>query len=718
MYLKSLELSGFKSFAKKTTLSFNQSITAIVGPNGSGKSNLAEAFRFALGEQSMKSLRGKRGEDLIFSGTTSAPRSNRAEAHLVFDNSTRLFDIDFPDVVIERTVFRDGVNEYAINNSKVRLKDVHSLLAHANIGASSHHIISQGEADRILSAHPKERRVMIEEALGLRVFKYKKDEAEKKLAKTNENKAHVESLRKEIAPHLRFLKKQIEKIEYVEKTKKELIDAYVTYFAKEAAYIQEQEKKLINTEPLVREQEELAKEKEQLIATARADTQSDVQRELQKEIAEMEKVIKDLEQEETALALERGRAEGVLSAEQKNNTTEEIIQIPKESFEEFKEHVGEMSAVGEDADTFSNLRQSFDALVSGVREFINTYMVPTRSNSVDTDELIAEVAELQEKHEQIQKKIEHARSAITDLQKQLVNEETQHHVSEKRLLEIQARSTEIRAELAEAQSLKTRVQILKAVFEEDHREALGLLGKEAVTYEVGEYAEEERSLQENLKKNIERMKIRIEELGGGGDEVIKEHKEITERDAFLKSEIDDLEKTIESLQELIAELDTELTNTFNEGLVSINKAFNEFFVTMFGGGSARLVAVRASEEEEDKDIGIDVAVSVPGKRVKGLMALSGGERALASIALIFAMSQVNPPPFLILDETDAALDEANSRRYGDMIENLSKRTQLILITHNRETMSRAGVLYGVTMGGDGISKLLSIKFDEAVKVAK
>ena len=98
--------------------------------------------------------------------------------------------------------------------------------------------------------------------------------------------------------------------------------------------------------------------------------------------------------------------------------------------------------------------------------------------------------------------------------------------------------------------------------------------------------------------------------------------------------------------------------------------------------------------------------------------LSGGERALTSIALIFAMSQVNPPPFIILDETDAALDEANSRRYGDMIEALAKKSQLILITHNRETMSRAGILYGITMGGDGVSKVFSVKFDEAAAVVK
>jgi chromosome segregation protein len=98
--------------------------------------------------------------------------------------------------------------------------------------------------------------------------------------------------------------------------------------------------------------------------------------------------------------------------------------------------------------------------------------------------------------------------------------------------------------------------------------------------------------------------------------------------------------------------------------------------------------------------------------------LSGGERALTSIALIFAMSSVNPPPFLILDETDAALDESNSRRYGDMVESLAKKSQLVIITHNRETMGRAGILYGVTMGGDGVSKVLSVKLEEAVRVAK
>jgi chromosome segregation protein len=129
-----------------------------------------------------------------------------------------------------------------------------------------------------------------------------------------------------------------------------------------------------------------------------------------------------------------------------------------------------------------------------------------------------------------------------------------------------------------------------------------------------------------------------------------------------------------------------------------------------------------TDKDEENQItleqGIEINVSLPHKKVKELHALSGGERSLTSIAILFAMSQVNPPPFLVLDETDAALDESNSRKYGDMLEKLSKHSELIVVTHNRETMSRAGVLYGVTIGNDGASKLLSVKFDEAAAIAK
>ena len=190
-----------------------------------------------------------------------------------------------------------------------------------------------------------------------------------------------------------------------------------------------------------------------------------------------------------------------------------------------------------------------------------------------------------------------------------------------------------------------------------------------------------------------------------------------------------------ALKKQIDELKVTLDKEFRDGLERINKRFEEFFTQMFGGGSAYLSNVVQNSqknglveegdeeqailgEEENLEYGIDINVNLPEKKVKELTMLSGGERSLTSIALVFAMTQVNPPPFLVLDETDAALDEANSKRYGDMIEMLSKYSSLITVTHNRETMSRADVIYGVTVGSDGSSKLLSIRFDDAEAYAK
>ncbi len=256
---------------------------------------------------------------------------------------------------------------------------------------------------------------------------------------------------------------------------------------------------------------------------------------------------------------------------------------------------------------------------------------------------------------------------------------------------------------------------------------------------VGDTASPEARLgQEERRAKIERLKIRIEDSGIGGIEVVKEYDEILARDAHIASEITDLEKSSEALAILMDDLTKTLEDRFDKGMEKINSEFNRFFGLLFGGGEAELSITREVKrkteveemleavadsgegygEPKDDEPGINIVVNLPRKKIKGLDMLSGGERALTSIALLFAMSRVNPPPFLVLDETDAALDEANSRKYGDMVETLAKQSELILITHNRETMSRANVLYGVTMGADSISKLLSIKFDDATAYAK
>ena len=242
--LKSIELSGFKSFGKKTELIFSSPIVGVVGPNGSGKSNVAEGFRFVLGEQSMKSMRSKKGEDLIWGGSPALARANRAGIKVIFDNSKRLLDIDFKEVVIERVVHRDGVNEYLLNGSQVRLKDVIRLLAGANIGGSGYQIISQGEADRILNASPRERREMVEDALGLKLYQHKKAESERKLQETGVNIDKTKSLRRELAPHLNFLRSQVEKIEKARELKEQLAEKLNDYLAREHAWITQEDARL------------------------------------------------------------------------------------------------------------------------------------------------------------------------------------------------------------------------------------------------------------------------------------------------------------------------------------------------------------------------------------------------------------------------------------------------------------------------------------------
>jgi len=752
--LKSIELFGFKSFAKKAVLNFNTPISSIVGPNGSGKSNVAEAFRFVLGEQSIKSLRGKRVEDLIFNGGKDAPRSNRASAKVVFDNTRRIFNIDFDEVSLERVIHRDSVSEYFINNSPVRLKDIIELLASAHIGASGHHIISQGEADKILNANIKERREMIEDALGLKIYHYKKEDSQRKLTKTEENIKQVESLRREIAPHIKFLKKQVEKIEKTLEMRDQLKNFYLEYFKREDEYIKAEKAKLAEEKrlPLAelhRLEQELRHAKDILAKSESKDVKSD-------EIMSLESSLRETRLSKDLLMREIGRIEGEISyLDRQHNkilqaaTSVEAKKVDLTAVENLilivTGHINE----GENTSDLSVMKNVLNKIRSILKEFVTS-----NKDQVDDTaqkELEAEIIELKNKKTQ-------ADAELVDLKNKELNFTTKYNAvkeeiekekdsnrdAEKAVFRIMAEQNEINMRLGSLQNREERLRIDENNFKQELTEAGVLVGLDAVRYKdiVLENMEEDRGKQEERRRTIERLKIRIEDAGvGSSDEVLKEYREASERDAFLEKELVDLHSSSDSLQALIKELNDKLTIEFKTGVDKINTQFQDFFCKMFGGGTAKLSVIRevkkkrkdtdmsileeenmdnvvSENEEEESEEGIDIEVNLPKKKIKGLMMLSGGERALTSIALLFAMSQVNPPPFIILDETDAALDEANSKKYGDMIAELSKYSQLILVTHNRETMSRAGIIYGVTMGMDGVSKLLSIQFEEAVQVAK
>lgn len=744
MKLKRIELLGFKSFAKKSRLDFDVPVVGVVGPNGSGKSNIVEAFRFVLGEQSMKSLRGKSGSDLIFKGSKDLSKGNRASVEIIFDNRDRVFkmserseplNLDFDEIILKREVFADGNNIYYINNTAVRLKDIVEMLASVNIGASGHHIISQGQADRILTSSAKDRRVMIEDALGLKVYQNKLKESTKKLEKTRENMKEVGLLRRELAPHIKYLKKQVEKVEKSVELRTELSKLYLQFFKSEEAYLQGEETYLKTTD---HETSRELREIEAKLAALHHESTTQFEDSKNTELANIQKEITNLDHTKDELSRKLGRIEGMIEFQNKSvDNTPESISIKSREFESFIVDI-EKSL---DKTLVSSDLESIRTIIANIKNTLSAFAVrfktqkaePNPANTfkdleVTKREVTTQLESIEEVKRGLLEKVLVLRTAIESKRAEAFKGQEEKYTLETKKNKILAEE-ELRRMRGDA------FQKRKHAFEESIKEAVVLVGREILDYRSSAIAVGE--VGDDMRHSIERLKIKLEDAGtGGGDDVLKEYNDINERDTFLSKELEDLEKSIGNLRTLIDDLKETLDREFKEGLEKINARFEEFFKLMFGGGSAYLSSIvqgtKKNEQDEDEegtdplldneedklDYGIDINVTLPQKKVKDLAMLSGGERSLTSIALVFAMTQVNPPPFLVLDETDAALDEANSKRYGDMIEILSKYSSLITVTHNRETMSRADVIYGVTIGADGGSKLLSIKFSDAENYAK
>ncbi len=746
MTLKRLEMHGFKSFAKRAIFDFSAPVTSIVGPNGSGKSNVVEAIRFVLGEQSTKSMRSKTGADLIFKGSKQIGKMSRASVSITFDNSKRIFSLpsvddqnlslDFDEITISREVYSDGANKYTLNGHDVRLKDIHELIASVNIGSSGHHIISQGEADRLLNSKPAERREMLEESLGLKLYHYRIKEGERKLEKTREHVGQAESIRRELAPHIKFLKKQVEKIEKAREIEIALASAYEKYLVEEQSAIArkqfafDKEKKNLETDFVMIE--------DRILHIAQ-NSEIDSVAHLETEIEHVRNEIRTNAKSRDDIARQIGRVEGMIEAA-KMATKPGKAGVSVVPLLDIENLVDEFEALAKSGD--------FDLYkaIAKLRAYIaDKKGSPAESIHVDTSEFESSKQDLENQIKVIDEKNSGLEQEIKRIEMQVSEARKLTQDSERTKYELQAKRNEITSRLSilnnEESHINERIELLKS----EYIQAENLVGSRVLDLKssfVNHDVDIDEQALRALHHEIERMKIRLEDMGGGGSgDVLAEFDETVSRDAFLEKEINDLNCAVETLESTIKDLKEKLQGEFHTGIVKINREFETFFKLMFGGGEAKLAVVniekrkrKADEELEDPtsleddlelrgtsealEQGIDIDVSLPRKKVKDLEMLSGGERSLTSIALLFALSQVNPPPFLVLDETDAALDEANSKKYGDMIENLAKQTQLVVVTHNRETMSRADILYGVTLGSDDASTLLSIRFEEAVKVAK
>ena len=231
MYLKSLTLRGFKSFASATTLRLEPGITCVVGPNGSGKSNIVDALSWVMGEQGAKSLRGGKMEDVVFAGTTSRPPLGRAEVTLTIDNSDGALPIEYAEVTISRLMFRSGQSEYAINGNHCRLLDVQELLSDSGLGREMHVIVGQGQLDDILHAGPEARRALIEEAAGVLKHRKRKEKALRKLEAMQANLTRLVDLTAELSRRLKPLGRQAEVARKAAVIQAELRDARLRLLA-------------------------------------------------------------------------------------------------------------------------------------------------------------------------------------------------------------------------------------------------------------------------------------------------------------------------------------------------------------------------------------------------------------------------------------------------------------------------------------------------------
>ena len=715
MRLTRLELNGFKSFGSQTVLEFPHAISGVVGPNGSGKSNVADSIRWVLGEQSIKSLRGKRGEDMIFAGSSTQSKMSRASVVLVFDNKKREFPLEFDEVQIERRVYRDGVNEYLINKSDVRLRDIIELLAKVGFGSTRHHIIGQGEADRILYASPSERKEMIEDALGLKIFHLKREEAERKLSRTEENIKQIVALQKEIQPHLKFLKSQAEKFQISSALREELKGLLEEYLSKKLATIEEKtdEIHLRKKRPF----SELREVEAEILNLRRR-----IEKEDKKEThdsgrdRELEEKLRKVREDEMNSLRELGKLEGMIAAEERAARASAGEVIAKKEAERM------LKVIAEAIDKITSL-EMLKSLKHKVLEFLEN-LSPAKKEEINLEEKKKELALLKEKIDKLALEAKELSRRYEEEISKARTEAEETRKDEKRVYQLELEAGKLKDVLRSIELEEEKIKLLREEFHREIEEAKPHMDARIEKGKAFESGEE----MEVLRKKVERTRVKLEEAGGIDPDVIKEFNEVSSRDEFLVKELGDLDESHKKLEEVMDDLEARLELDFKSGISKINSEFQEFFATMFGGGNAALKIIKQDKRRpadlpdealaeagspDEIESGIDINVDLPRKKVRSLDALSGGERALTSIALLFAMSAVNPPPFLVLDETDAALDEANSHRYAKMLENLSKTTQLVLITHNRNTMKCAGILYGVTMGSDGISKLLSIKFEEA-----
>lgn len=726
-FLKRLELNGFKSFAGKTVLDFPPGITAVVGPNGSGKSNVVDAIRWLLGEREAKNLRGAKVEDLIFAGTSKRPRVGRAQASLHFENSNKFFPVDFEEVSILRQVSRDGASQYFLNKSEILLRDLIDFFARARLGSRGLIVVTQGNSDIFIQTDPQGRREMIEEILGLREYQIKKADALRRLKNSRINLDKVRALTEEILPHLRSLKRQTARWEKRGALEDELRAFENIFFGSQFLDIDknlaELEKKISVAEDKLRKFED-----ERAVAEARQAEVEASQPEARKDLQKIKEQTQGLLEKRSELQKELGRIEAQIEISAKNDEAVPGKFSLSKALDLVNRIKNKLSFV---------LGKGTDDLVLGVKNVI-----------AEIDGFLAEGGAKKDAFfgAGLKQQFDKVNQDLKSLEEEMLSLKNRERELDKTQQEFYAA---FKSAVGVVETAKKNIENWQFSNKENlfAKERLNLR-REELSRQIAQTGRMPREF-ENWKekgggavdlgeteRRIFKLRGDLASIGEIDEALMKEAAETETRYEFLKKESSDLESAIADLKKLIADLREKLKTEFDSALLKINDEFGKFFNLMFDGGHARLKVLKReipiaktveNEAVEDEDVsdrdkaaeepeeegsdegGLEIELKLPRKKINSLEMLSGGERSLVGVAALFALISVSPPPFLVLDEIDAALDERNARRFAEMLKDFSKKTQFVVVTHNRATMEAADVLYGVTLSDDGTSKILSLK---------
>ena len=827
MYLKQLDIIGFKSFADKTRLTFEPGLVAIVGPNGCGKSNVSDAIRWVLGEQKPTALRCSKLVDVVFNGTDTRKPLGLAEVSITFADCEKELGTDYHEVTVTRRVYRDGSGEYFINRQASRLKDVQHLFMGTGIGTSSYSVMAQGQIDAILSSRPEDRRAVFEEAAGITKFKADRKEAMRKIEQTEQNLLREADVLREMKRQIASLQRQVGKAKRYKELRDELrgldiflakqkIHEFDLELEQNAANRNEIDKAMAEAQEAVSAAEAEAQERHraiheveerlQSLASQQAAAEGEYRRANEvigvnaqrveeyksfaaRDRAEMEgqrRALEDvrmqaesleqktrlltdslaaareaIEEEEAAFnelqsRMDAKRADVETKRREVKDTTrtgnlvsdseverngavevwkagtsvttmmkrEDLMAVVAAAEDELHElerqHIPasqqlterriaasqmeqELSFVGSQGETARERREELERAIAGREEGIRTYEESIERLTEESGGLIEELDALREKAAGFVDLINDERGRRSRMMEQI--DAADREVSRRRAELDQARDFRGKLEVAAAEATMRRQNVYEHLQDE-----YGLFADAVMREPDPKWKNGEPPSVTELETTVGRLQAEIAALGPVNMVAVDECRELEERYAREKAQEEDLIAAKAQILELITNLNTTSSTMFKTTFEQANRNFQTMFTRLFGGGEAKLVLL--ADEEDPLECGIDIVARPPGKRPQSVTLLSGGERTMTAVALLFSIFMIKPAPFCMLDELDAALDDANIGRFVEQLKEFLAQSQFLIITHNQHTIAGSDLVYGVSQQEKGVSRVISMKLSD------